>query len=107
MRSPRQVARDNAGFIASLSRAARDVFAERRRQVEVEGWSPEHDITEHANGDLANAASAWAHTQQIVMAWGKALDKRPKPRRRQLIIAGALIIAEIERLDATDGPDGR
>jgi hypothetical protein len=102
MKSPRQLAKEHAAFLASMSRAAYDVNAERRRQTEVEGYTPEHDDTEHANGDLANAASAWAHTQQIVMAWGSALDKRSKPRRRQLVIAGALILAEIERLDRRD-----
>lgn len=55
-----------------------DVVSERRRQIYEEGWSPEHD-DEHTDGSLADAA-----------AWD---------RRRDLVRAAALIVAEIERLD--------
>jgi len=98
------LAKENAAFVASLSRAAWSIMAERRRQIDVEGWTPEHDDTEHTAGELANAAAAWARTQQIVMAWpgNSPTDKRSKPRRRQLVIAGALILAEIERLDRAE-----
>lgn len=87
-----------AGAGVSSSTLLDEIAAERRRQIEAEGYTPEHDDG-HDGGELAMAASAWAHPQQIVMAWGDALDKRPKPRRRQLIIAAALIVAEIERLE--------
>ena len=98
------LAKENAAFVASLSRAAWSIMAERRRQIDVEGWTPEHDDTEHTAGELANAAAAWARTQQIVMAWpgNSPTDKRSKPRRGQLVIAGALILAEIERLDRAE-----
>lgn len=43
-----------------FSKAAMDVVNERRRQVEVEGWTPEHD-DEHEPGVLAEAAACYAH----------------------------------------------
>ena len=36
-----------------------DVAAERRRQIEVEGWTPEHDDQQHAGGELAVAAACY------------------------------------------------
>lgn len=95
--------------------AAHDVLVERRRQIEAEGWTPEHD-DEHDGGELACAAAAYA------LDAGDKLDQRPpdfwpwyggrprevrwwKPsdRRRNLVKAGALILAEIERLDRIGG----
>ena len=75
-----------------------DVLAERRRQIEAEGWTLEHDDG-HTNGEIANAAADWASTGQRPVVWSWATDKASRPRRRQLVIAGALILAEIERLD--------
>jgi hypothetical protein len=42
-----------------LTAAARDVLAERRRQIEREGWTPEHD-DHHGAGQMALAAGAYA-----------------------------------------------
>ena len=39
--------------------AARDVLAERQRQVESEGWTPEHDDA-YASGAMAQAAGCYA-----------------------------------------------
>lgn len=95
----------------ALSQAARDVLAERRRQVDAEGWTPEHD-DEHSMGTLAEAAACYALGKHAIstgrpyntfvtlwpwdMGWWKPT---PNNRRRELIKAGALILAEIERLD--------
>ncbi|OJU12776.1 MAG: hypothetical protein BGN85_08935 [Alphaproteobacteria bacterium 64-11] len=100
--------------VARGSAAAQDVLAERRRQVEVEGWTPEHD-DEHANGELVEAAvvyARWAGRGAPAMTvmgapfgWPHTWDAswwKPKDRRRDLVRAGALIIAEIERLDRLD-----
>ncbi len=38
---------------------AERIAAERKRQIEVEGWTPEHD-RQHSSGDLARAASCYA-----------------------------------------------
>jgi hypothetical protein len=95
---------------AGMSNAARDVSAERRRQIEVEGWTPEHD-DKHSDGELAEAAAAYAiasaegkeslpraSKQFLQTCWTKNWWK-PKDRRSNLVRAGALILAEIERLD--------
>lgn len=93
---------------ADMSNAARDVLAERRRQVEVEGWTPEHD-DEHSNGELAYAAAAYAvasvekpgtlvEASKLFMhtGWAKHWWK-PSTPQRDLEKAAALILAELER----------
>ena len=92
--------------------AERDVIAERQRQRNVEGWTPEHD-DEHDTGALAMAASCYA----TVAAWSdhSRMNEgivgtppfwpfewqwwKPTDRRRDAVKACALLIAEIERLD--------
>jgi len=89
-----------------------EIAAERRRQIEVEGWTSECD-DQHDEGQMAMAASCYA----TVAAWDDRIRARaalkytppfwslaaewwkPTTRRRDLIKAGALIVAEIERLD--------
>lgn len=91
---------------AALTQAARDVLAERRRQVEQEGWTPKHD-DKYSNCELARAAATYAlcsHIEQLklcgeqVWPWHPDWWKRTT-YRRDLIKAGALILAEIERID--------
>lgn len=100
-----------------LSKAAADILSERRRQIEAEGWTVEHD-DEHVYGEMANAASCYA-AGQIVSAIPKEMHPdrgaagyrsiwpwdhkwwKPKTYRANLVRAGALIVAEIERLDRT------
>lgn len=93
----------------SLSDAEIDVLAERRRQQDDEGWTLEHD-DEHTDESLSLVAvcylmyvkgkdpvGAWAPPE-----WPNSWDKKwwkPKSYRENLIRAGALIVAEIERLD--------
>ncbi|WYX08184.1 hypothetical protein WJ978_19670 [Achromobacter xylosoxidans] len=43
----------------ALTAAARDVLAERQRQISVEGWEPERDDT-YRHGELASAAASYA-----------------------------------------------
>ena len=90
--------------------AARDVLAERRRQVEAEGWTPEHD-DHHLPNELALAAASYvcadeADAPPAIWPWDWSWWK-PKDRRRNLVKAGALILAEIERLDRIQSPKGR
>ncbi|MFW4927897.1 hypothetical protein ACOAO8_21435 [Pseudomonas aeruginosa] len=113
----RVVAADIAHMLAAapdkeVPQAWLDVQAERRRQVEAEGWTPEHD-DEHADGQMAQAAGCYAlHAGGIGTDWpdgrqnGSALfwpwDKdswKPTTPRRDLVKACALALAEIERLD--------
>ncbi|HFQ9619082.1 TPA: hypothetical protein ACHTQ5_001180 [Pseudomonas aeruginosa] len=96
-----------------------DVQAERRRQVEAEGWTPKHD-DEHADGQMAQAAGCYAlHAGGIGTDWpdgrqnGAALfwpwDKdswKPTTPRRDLVKACALALAEIERLDRAAATQG-
>ncbi|ENX5130679.1 ead/Ea22-like family protein [Salmonella enterica] len=87
-----------------------DVMAERQRQQSVEGWTPEHD-DEHCNGELAMAAVCYINDTGAVnrnggKPWGWPWDAswwKPDTRRRNLVKAGALILAEIERIDRAAG----
>ena len=90
-----------------LTDAARDVLAERQRQISAEGWFPEHD-DQHDGGDLAFAAACYATAtpegfSDIVQWPWDAKWWKPKGPRRNLVKAGALILAEIERLDRSQG----
>lgn len=97
---------------SGCSAALADVAAERRRQVDVEGWTPEHDDA-HSDGALARAAGCYAlHAGREsdrwrgYLVWWPWSTKwwRPTSRRRDLVKAGALILAEIERLDRAATP---
>jgi hypothetical protein len=94
------------GREAGMSPAAIDVIAERKRQVEKEKWSIGHD-DEHDRGELAMAASCYARSSCRYAGKTKPPPEwcwdskwwKPTTPRRDLIKAGALILAEIERLD--------
>jgi hypothetical protein len=84
------------------SQALLDVAAERRRQIEIEGWTPEHD-DEHDEGDLAAAAACYSLNKTqigayILWPWNSTWWK-PRDTRSNLVRAAALLLAEIERLD--------
>lgn len=95
------------------------IAAERERQKSVEGWTIEHD-DEHTDGSLASAAACYAlppaDRKQRVLGqllvdalWPDSWDFhwwKPKPRNRvrELVKAGALIVAEIERLQRAVPP---
>lgn len=81
--------------------AMRDVYEERRRQVITEGWTPEHD-DHHADGSMALAAALYAIADEDepcppIWPWESHWWK-PRDKRRNLVRAAALIVAEIERL---------
>lgn len=96
------------------------IAAERQRQIESEGWTPEHD-EQHTDAELATAGVGYAMfaVELLVMANegdempSEAFDRPPsethwpwhpdwwKPSTdpvRNLVKAGALIAAEIDRL---------
>ena len=105
-----------AGKASTMTRAALDVLAERARQISVEGWTPEHDDL-HEEGQLAGAAAGYArHVNARGWVFAGSPDDyksepppihwpwadewwKPSSPRRDLIKAGALILAEIERID--------
>jgi hypothetical protein len=78
-----------------------EIFAERSRQIVDEGFTLEHD-DEHVDGDLAVAAAAYAANDKEGWPWALDSWNPGTDRRRRLIKAGALIMAEIERLDRRD-----
>lgn len=90
--------------------AWRDVVAERQRQIEVETFDASHDDMA-TRGQLAGAAACyaltaaqhWAASQGVETFW--PWDKqwwKPGDKRRNLVKAAALLLAEIERLDRID-----
>lgn len=90
------------------------ITEERQRQIEKEGWSLGHDRANHKRDELARAGAAYAmpHRFRDLMANGRPKlfpfsvrwwKPSPKPltregRIRELVKAGALIAAEIDRL---------
>ncbi|WP_238331185.1 hypothetical protein [Pseudomonas aeruginosa] len=111
----RVVAADIAHMLAAapdkeVPQAWLDVQAERRRQVEAEGWTPEHDDA-HSHGQMARAAACYAlagssapndGTAALLVSLAWPWDEqwwKPSTARRDLVKACALALAEIERLD--------
>jgi hypothetical protein len=82
------------------------IAAERQRQKDVEGWTPEHD-DRHDRDELSAAAACYAYFGWVRPSSGAAPTEwpwddgwwKPKSRRADLVRAGALIAAEIDRLD--------
>lgn len=117
------------------SQAIVDVAAERSRQIEVKGWTPKHDDA-HDRGELAQAAASfalraikdqgdfpiyagiglaplraerncgWIGLGGLVWPWEEEFPYDDDKRRR-LVKAAALLIAEIERLDRVPSTGGR
>ncbi|MFF6644169.1 hypothetical protein ACET4I_09490 [Pseudomonas aeruginosa] len=94
-----------------------DVQAERRRQVEAEGWTPEHDDA-HSYGQMARAAACYAlagssapndGTAALLVSLAWPWDEqwwKPSTARRDMVKACALALAEIERLDRATATQG-
>lgn len=92
------------------------IAEERKRQIEVEGWKPEHDDVVNNCNQLADAAACYAMSEDAraietfddrvlncVWPWQKEWWKpTPDNRIRELQKAGALIAAEIDRLQRAD-----
>lgn len=82
------------------------IAAERKRQIEVKGWTDEHD-SQHDDESLAIAACHYALPDNayppILNLWPDSWDygynnRGNSTRIRDLEKAGALIAAEIDRL---------
>ena len=89
------------------------IAAERWRQIEGEGWTPKRDDN-HTDEELAIAAATYAMPEKkrlyrglwragdgvMPHDWPFEWDWKPTPgdRIRELVKAGALIVAEIDRL---------
>jgi hypothetical protein len=81
-----------------MTAGARLIVDERNRQISVEGWDLGHD-DEHDEGELAKAAACYALDNKFSWPWGFESWKPGGGRIRQLTKAGALIAAEIDRLN--------
>lgn len=104
--------------LSPVPQAWLDVQAERRRQITVEGFDTSND--DASAGQIAQAAGCYAlHAGGIGTDWpggirnGSALfwpwDEewwKPKSARENLVRAGALVLAEIERLDRSATEQG-
>jgi len=115
--------REQYSLLRGQKSAALDVIEERQRQISAEGWTPSHDDMEHDEGELAAAATAYAlHAADVLdpssqgdgdwhkippimwpwqAKWWKPTGSAENQAgaRRDLVKAGALILAEIERID--------
>lgn len=90
-----------------LTVAVAAILAERHRQTIVEGYTLEHD-DEHVGGEIADAAACYAassfiKTEDGAEVWpfdgpAKFGDNTIDGKIGDLVKAGALIVAEIERL---------
>lgn len=100
------------------------IAEERQRQIDGEGWTPEHD-DKHSNDEMARAAMCYTNpipSEGFITAYwpwdrewykpSKYNESRLAPRKidrvRELVKAGALIAAEIDRLQRlskTPAPD--
>lgn len=90
------------------NQAIADIAAERERQINVEGWAHEHD-DKYTDNELGRAAASYAMADMgpdaqrasvIGELWPWDFKWwKPHDRRRNLVKAGALIAAEIERID--------
>jgi hypothetical protein len=97
--------------MTELTQVAKDVLAERQRQIEQEGWTPDYD-DEHEEGELGMAAACYAMegASNITLdddlcdappewPWDPKWWKPSEEPRRNLVKAAALLLAEIERID--------
>lgn len=98
------------GEYKSLAKAAREVdapsvsasgaeliAAERHRQISEEGWSIAHDSIRHLEGELTSAAICYAKNSPEDWPWEMQRWKPSDDPMRNLVKAGALIAAEIDR----------
>ncbi len=100
------------------------IAEERARQINVEGWTPEHD-DQHTGGQMARAAACYAdvatvnvcdpecpmedllNTMAEFWPWDEAWMKPSSDPIRNLVKAGALIAAEIDRLQRRSSAGGQ
>ncbi len=75
------------------------IKAERERQIKVEGWTDAHDNENGANGELEAAARFYINAGENGTEWPWITKPKLKDERTNLIMAGALLLAEIDRLE--------
>lgn len=73
------------------------IATERHRQKTKEGYDPAHD-DQHVDGEIGEAAAAYLHGDGSWWPWDTNGFKPWGGRTRNLVVAGALIAAEIDRI---------
>lgn len=90
------------------------IQAERRRQIEKEGWAIEHDDS-HINGELSKAADCYFYYAEdndyndnsLPDGWPWDAEYwKPKNQLADYTRAGALYLAELQRLERRGGDVG-
>lgn len=76
-----------------------EIRAERGRQI-AKGYDAPHD-DKHVQGSLAYAGAMYAAPEPKPVVWAQSLQSMP--RRKRLIAAAALLVAEVERIDRMEG----
>lgn len=100
-----------------MNRPMQLIHAERKRQVEEEGWTAAHDDA-HENGELLTAAGQYylsgkgrpltMRSDGAPVGWSwEAKWWKPKGAERDLVRAGALCLAERERIRRKPGGHAR
>lgn len=113
-----------------MSTGIEAIAAERQRQIEKEGWTQGHD-DEHTDESLALAAACYlapfvlridgtgvsfrqcrpetdTQPKELPVFWPASWDHgwwKPKSHREDLVRAGALVAAEIDRIDRARAAD--
>lgn len=133
LRNPKKSHSDDCGFKLArealaatgtpTATAITDIATERERQKTGEGWTEAHDDA-HQRGELASGAVTYAATHLCRVhfkperLWAEIIETmanhwpwdeeyfKPTTSRRDLVKAGALIVAEIERIDRAAAKEG-
>lgn len=78
---------------------------ERQRQIIEEGFTVESDLTINKDGQLCGAAACYAIPTAVGALWpwdAKWWKPSPDDRKREIIKACALLVAEWDRLEAEE-----
>jgi hypothetical protein len=98
--------------IAMTTKVLKDIADERSRQINVEGFTRQHDDAERASGELIRAAGCFLAAVDggltgaltaLKFVWPFDPESfKPDLERQLLVKAAALIAAEIERRDRAE-----
>lgn len=82
------------------------ITEERKEQIEKHGFSTAHDVKEHESRDLTSCAAYLLTNDDYwyPTSWGKEVKTKmeAKTYKEKLKVAGALIAAELDRLNITN-----
>lgn len=103
---PKQMDNMASGRKFNLTEGVKEIAEERRRQIEDLGYTREHDRN-HQGAELVRAALSYlaaadfGDNPPLPFDWPfDPKSWRPEDRRNNLIRAGALIAAELDRMES-------